>query len=232
MSSNNIILEKENLETYFSDLGKLLKKKIKNNTYSVELIVVGGASIILNYDFRGTTVDIDCIDVNGALMNEVVGQIADKYDLPEDWINTDFVKTASYSSSLIRYSTLYKTYGNGVLSIRTIKGEYLIAMKIMSGRKYKNDYSDIYGIIKWHKRNNKQITIDEVDKAIVELYGSLSKVDKDAYNFTSNVIKEIDSNSLNRIREKENVNLNKLKELRQESSVNEETVEKILEKIL
>ena len=93
--SYNKTLNKENLDLYFSDLGKLLKKKIHNKNLSVEIIVVGGASILLNYNFRNTTVDIDCIDVHNALMNEVVSEVAIKHNLPVDWINTDFKNTNS-----------------------------------------------------------------------------------------------------------------------------------------
>lgn len=50
--SYNKTLNKNDLDLYFSELGKLLKKKIRNKNISVEIIVVGGASILLNYNFR------------------------------------------------------------------------------------------------------------------------------------------------------------------------------------
>lgn len=54
--SYNKTLNKNDLDLYFSELGKLLKKKIRNKNISVEIIVVGGASILLNYNFRETTI--------------------------------------------------------------------------------------------------------------------------------------------------------------------------------
>ena len=63
----------------------------------MKFIVVGGASILLNYSFRMSTVDIDCIDVNDALMNEVINEIGDKYSLPTGWINTDFLNIADFN---------------------------------------------------------------------------------------------------------------------------------------
>ena len=62
------------------------------------------------------------------------------------WINTDFMKTTSYTPNLVQYSRYYKTFSN-ILQIRTISAEYLVAMKLMSYREYKNDKSDIVGVL-------------------------------------------------------------------------------------
>lgn len=106
---------KQQLDNIFKDIAKELKKKLKNRDFSYELIIVGGASILLNYSFRMTTIDIDCLDVNDALMNEIVNEVGSKYQLPNGWINTDFIKTNSYTPKLIQYSEFYKSFSNGVL---------------------------------------------------------------------------------------------------------------------
>lgn len=226
--SRNKTLNKADLDLYFSDLGKLLKKKIRNKNLSVEIIVVGGASILLNYNFRDTTVDIDCIDVHDALMNEVVNEVANKYDLPTNWINTDFKNTSSYSQKLVNYSSFYKTY-YGVLNIRTIKGEYLIAMKIVSARKYKNDYSDIYGIIKWYKDNNIDLSMDQIDKSIDELYSSHDRVDKDAYEYTKHLVENINSVPIETIKKSEEENLKIIKNKKNIDQI--DNIDEILKKI-
>ena len=53
-------------------------KHIKAPCFSYELIIVGGASILLNYSFRQSTLDIDCVDINDALMNEIINKVGDK----------------------------------------------------------------------------------------------------------------------------------------------------------
>ena len=178
-----MLISLENIEQIFRDFAKILKKKNRTNGLSCELIVVGGASVLLNYGFRETTEDIDCYDMNGALMNEVVEEIAKKYNLPYDWINTGFVNTGSYSPKIIQYSSFYKSYGNGVLNIRTIKDEYLIAIKMVSARKYKTDYSDIVGIISSCK--NKGITFEysQIEQALINLYGNANIVKPDIVDF-------------------------------------------------
>ena len=47
----------------------------------------------------------------------------------------------------------------------------MIAMKAMSGRRYRFDMSDIVGILWEHSKNNAPITRQEVDNAIALLYG-------------------------------------------------------------
>ena len=176
-------LTKSQLESIFKDLAKQLKSKLRGNNFSYELIIVGGASILLNYSFRMSTIDIDCLDVNDALMNEVVNEVGEKHNLPNGWINTDFIKTNSYTPKLIQYSSFYKSYSNGTLVIRTIKDEYLVAMKMVAARNYQHDISDIYGIIV----ENKRITFEAIEKAIIDLYGSLNIVENRVIEFVKDI---------------------------------------------
>lgn len=92
---------KDKLDNIFADIAKEVKKKLNGKNFSYELIIVGGASILLNYSFRMSTIDIDCLDVNDALMNEIVNKVGEKYDLPNGWINTDFIRTNSYTPKLV-----------------------------------------------------------------------------------------------------------------------------------
>ena len=172
-------LSKEQLDALFKDIAKELKKKLKGKKFSYELIVVGGASILLNYSFRMSTIDIDCLDLNDALMNEIVNEVGNKYQLPNGWINTNFIKTNSYTPKLIQYSSFYKSFYNGTLIIRTIKDEYLIAMKMVAARKYKHDYSDIYGILK----ENQSLNFEMITRAVINLYGSFDVVSNETLNF-------------------------------------------------
>ena len=184
MASYN--LTKEQLDNIFKELANALKKKLKGKKFSYELIIVGGASILLNYSFRISTIDIDCLDMNDALMNEIVNDVANKYHLPNGWINTDFIKTNSYTPKLIQYSTFYKSYANDTLIVRTIKDEYLIAMKMVAARKYKHDYSDIYGILK----ENKALKYEDILSAINDLYGSVKIVSADMLEFVRKLFED------------------------------------------
>ncbi len=53
--------------------------------------------------------------------------LGDKYNLPVGWLNSDFMKTKSYSPQLIEVSVEFKTFSN-ILQVRTVSAEYRIAI--------------------------------------------------------------------------------------------------------
>lgn len=61
-------------------------------------------------------------------------------------------------------------------------------MKLMSGRKYKNDISDIVGIINSCKANNKTITYDMIDNAVKNLYDNWDGIDKDIIKILDGIL--------------------------------------------
>ena len=169
---------KENIDEYLNELSKIYKKLV-GRKFPAEIILIGGAAIIERYGFREITTDIDAIIYAASAMKQAINEICDKYQLPSDWLNADFKKTASYSEKLIQYSDYYKTF-NQILTVRIVKPDYLIAMKLCSGRRYKHDLSDIVGILSEHKKNNNPITYEMIDNAIKELYGSWDAVSEHA----------------------------------------------------
>jgi hypothetical protein len=108
-------------------------------------------------------------------MKEATRKVGDRLGLPNDWFNADFVRTESYSPKLVQYSKYYKTYSN-VLTVRTVSAEYLIAMKLRSGRRYKKDLSDIAGILMEQKENGVPIQKEQIQKAVENLYGSMDSL--------------------------------------------------------
>ena len=129
---------KENLDIYLKELAKEFRKK-NGTKMPAEIILIGGASILINYGFREMTYDIDAIIKSSGVMKDAINVVGDKLELPVGWLNTDFVNTKSYTPHLIEHSKYYKTFAN-VLQIRTVSAEYLVAMKLMAGRQYKNDF--------------------------------------------------------------------------------------------
>ena len=63
-----------------------------------------------------------------------------------------------------------------MLNIRTISAEYLVAMKLMSGRRYKKDLSDIIGILSEQKRMGKSLSYQQIDCAVRNLYGGWDNI--------------------------------------------------------
>lgn len=167
MSHNSFT--KENLDTYLKELAKEFRK-LNGKSMPAEIILVGGAAILTNYGFRDMTTDIDAVIKASSVMKDAINNVGDKFDLPNGWFNSDFMRTGSYSPKLNEISVYYKTF-YGVLNVRTVAAEYLIAMKLRSGRKYKNDLSDIIGILAEHEKHGKAITLESVNSAVEKLYG-------------------------------------------------------------
>ena len=187
-SEKQIEFTKENLDTYLKEVAKEYRKQVGKNM-PAEIILIGGASVLVNYGFRNMTTDIDAVIHASSVMKDVINRIGDRYDLPNGWLNQDFVRTESYSPNLSRYSEYFRTYSN-VLTVRTIAAEYLIAMKLRSGRQYKSDLSDVLGIKKKKKKRENPITLERIQKAVSELYRDWNTLPETSQNFILNVMRD------------------------------------------
>ena len=188
MSSNSFT--KENLDTYLKELAKTFRK-INGKLMSAEIVLVGGAAILTNYGFRDMTTDIDAVIHSASSMKDAINMVGDKFNLPNRWLNADFMSTGSYSPKLDEFSVYYKSF-YGVLSVRTIAAEYLIAMKLRSGRKYKNDLSDVIGILAEHEKKCSPITLEKIDVAVTNLYGGWEAFPEDSKSFIEDAFKNGD----------------------------------------
>lgn len=160
---------KDNLDSYLKELAKEFRK-INGSRTPAEITLIGGAAVLVNYGFREMTYDVDAIIQASSSMKDAINHVGDRMGLPNGWLNTDFVRTTSYTPKLTQYSKYYKTFSN-VLQVRTISAEYLIVMKLMAGRQYKNDLSDVVGILLEQKTTEKEIGLDAIKRAANELYG-------------------------------------------------------------
>lgn len=176
---------KENLEYYLKEVAKEFRKR--GHGTSAEMILVGGASVLINYEFRMASYDIDAAYDVPSVMKEAINAVGDKFGLPTGWLNDDFKKTTSYTPKIIQYSEYYRTFSN-VLQIRTIRAEYLVAMKLMSGRQHKKDLSDIAGIMYEQQMAGKPLTYEKIDKAVCNLYDNWDGISDYAKNTLSRIM--------------------------------------------
>ena len=172
---------KENLDLYLQELAKEFRKQ-NGKSMPAEIVLIGGASVLINYGFREMTYDLDAIINAASSMKDAINAVRDKYNLPNGWLNDDFMQTDSYTPKINHYSRYYRTFSN-VVSFRTVTGEYLVAMKLRSGRQYKYDRSDVIGILWEHEKSGDPLTLDRIKKAIVDLYGSYDILQDDVKQF-------------------------------------------------
>lgn len=181
---------RENLDSYLRELAKEFRKK-NGSRMPAEIILIGGASILINYGFREMTYDMDAIIKSSGAMRDAINTVGDRLGLPIGWLNTDFVHTNSYTPRLAEHSKYYKTFAN-ILQIRTVSAEYLVAMKLMAGRQYKNDLSDIVGILIEQEERNEPLSFKIIQKAIVDLYDTYDKIPEDSRTFIEALYKKED----------------------------------------
>lgn len=189
-SENTNTFTKENLNTYLSELAKQYRK-LCGKTVKAEIILVGGAAVLANYDFRDMTTDVDALIQATSSMKDAINMVGDKYGLPNGWLNADFTRTASYSMKLVQHSQYYRTFSN-VLQVRTVNAEYLVAMKLMSGRQYKHDLSDVIGILVEHLEKGAPLTMADIEKAVAELYESWEKLPATSQSFIRSAMEHTD----------------------------------------
>lgn len=220
---------KDNLDSYLKELAKEFRK-LNGTKMPAEIILIGGASILINYGFREMTYDMDAIIQASSCMKDAFNIVGERMNLPRGWLNTDFTQTSSYSPKLIQYSKYYKTFSN-VLKIRTVSDVYLIVMKLMAGREYKNDLSDIIGILIEQKNSDKEINLNNIKKAALDLYDGYEKLPESSRNFMESVFQHSDLLTLyERTRNYEKQNKEVLLEFqnRYPNTLNEDNLENIL----
>lgn len=177
---------KDNIDLYLKELAKEYRRQAGRGLHA-ELILIGGAAVLINYGFRSMTTDIDALIQASSAMRDAIHIVGDRFKLPSAWLNADFKSTASYTVKLIEFSVYYRTYSN-VLSVRTIAAEYLIAMKLRSGRQYKSDLSDVLGVLAEHEKRGIPITMARIRKAVTDLYGDWDSLPEPSRAFIENVM--------------------------------------------
>ena len=179
---------KENIDLYLKEVAKEYRKQV-GKKMPAELVLIGGASVLFNYGFRNMTTDIDALIQAASAMKEAINRVGDRHGLPNGWLNADFTNTDSYSAKLSQFSVYYKTYAN-IVTIRTVVAEYLIAMKLRSGRQYKSDLSDILGVLAEHEKRGTPITMEQIRKAVDDLYGDWESLPETSQAFIGNVMED------------------------------------------
>lgn len=187
-------ITKGNLDTYLKALAKQFRK-LNGKAMPAEITLIGGASILINYGFRDSTYDVDALIHASSAMKDAINYVTDTLGLPNGWLNEDFKNTKSYTPRLVNYSKYYRTFSN-VLTIRTITGEYLVAMKLMAYRQYKHDISDIVGILREQQNSGDPLTLERIDKAVTDLYDSWENLPENAQSVIQSILANEDMDAL------------------------------------
>ena len=220
---------REDLDRYLKELAKEFRKR-SGKSMPAEITLIGGASVVINYGFREMTYDMDAILDAASSIKDAIRFVGDHFGLPAGWLNDDFMKTESYTPGIVRYSQYYRTFSN-VMTVRTITGEYLIAMKLRSGRQYKYDRSDVIGILWEQEKRGDPLSLERIRKAVEDLYGSYEALSADVRQFIEAAVRDGRYEALySRVRQAEAENRKNLLEYQEEKPavINRDNVNEIL----
>ena len=192
--SAEIAFGKDQIDSYLKEVAKQYKK-LNRKGMPAEITLIGGASILINYGFRDSTYDIDALIHASSSMKDAINYVTDTMGLPNGWLNDDFKHTTSYTPRLVSFSQYYRTFSN-IVTIRTISGEYLVAMKLKAFRQYKHDISDIVGILREHVHSDDPLTFERIDKAVKDLYDGWESMPDSALSMIQSILADEDMDAL------------------------------------
>jgi predicted nucleotidyltransferase len=121
------LLERDELVAALTQLGELALVR----GLHIELIIVGGAAMVLGFNARASTHDVDAVVIptsHTALLRELAQQVAQARDWPADWLN-DAAK--GYLVGISSGPVLVSAPG---IEVRAPATEQLLAMKLSAWR--------------------------------------------------------------------------------------------------
>ena len=192
--SAEIAFCKDQIDSYLKEVAKQYRK-LNRKGMPAEITLIGGASILINYGFRDSTYDVDALIQASSSMKDAINYVTDTMGLPNGWLNEDFKNTKSYTPRLVSYSKYYRTFSN-VVTVRTITGEYLVAMKLMDYRQYKHDISDIVGVLREQQKAGDPLSYERIEKAVTDLYDGWEKLPVDAQTMIRSILANEDFGEL------------------------------------
>jgi len=81
-----VMLSRHDIDAALTRLGELAQQQ----STRVELLVMGGAAMVLAYDARQSTRDVDVLirfPREARIVRDLAKQVGQEQDLPEDWLN-------------------------------------------------------------------------------------------------------------------------------------------------
>lgn len=107
-----------------------LSEELARREQHAEIVIVGGAALVLLFDARESTKDVDAYFVTpeAALLRDAVQAVANRLDLPGDWLN-DGAK-----GYFVGVTTGDVLFASSTLTVRAASTAQLLAMKLAAWR--------------------------------------------------------------------------------------------------
>jgi hypothetical protein len=131
----------------------IINERLKEQGLSGELCLFGGAVMCLVFDSRSVTKDVDAIFAPTAAFYRIIKNIADEYELPDDWLNPSVKGFVSANHDVQLFEKLSH------LTIYAASAPYMLAMKCLAARGDTCDTEDIRFLLQY-------LNIQSVDQAV------------------------------------------------------------------
>ena len=148
-------LSKKMIQTLFEDL---------NNELAIldtkaDLFVIGGTAMVMAYDARPSTKDIDGIWQPSEPIRKIIKLLSEKYDIDADWLND----AAKGLMPNVQDENPVVIFDGSYISVSAPSPQYLLATKILASR-LDRDEVDIELLVKLCEITNVDQCIAIVDK--------------------------------------------------------------------
>lgn len=172
-------LSKKQILQYLEELSvAMARKNLKG-----EILLFGGAAMVLAFNARPSTKDVDAVFLPKKEIYAISKEIANKHHLSEEWLNDSvkgFITSDSFQQNLfVRYSNL---------SVYIPEPQYLLAMKCMSMRigVESSDIDDIKTLLE-HLKIKKA---EDVFK-LIEKYYPQNKIPQKTFYAIDDILKKL-----------------------------------------
>lgn len=139
------MLDARRMRVLFDAIGRMLAEAGQR----AEISVYGGSALILMYDFREATRDIDYVPMlgNAEIVSRIADEIGRRENLPEGWLN-DAVSIFTSDRPDFQLVGDFPAGAPG-LRVYSASPRYLLAMKVMAMRSSleTSDVSDIWHLV-------------------------------------------------------------------------------------
>ncbi len=127
-----------------------------------DICIYGGAAMILAFDARRATRDVDAIFLPHGVVVEVAREVAKELGLPLGWLNDG---VSVYVSSVADQGQP-SIYDHPNLRVRSVSARHLTAMKAHAARGYASDKEDLVVLV----RHLGLTTASEVEQLCAEVF--------------------------------------------------------------
>lgn len=143
---------------------RLLSARLQEKGVVGEINILGGTAMMLAFQARQATKDVDAIFAPVDIVREAARSVAGELDLPDDWLN-DAAK--GFASERPRYQKVEGVEFSN-LRLQSPVPEYLLAMKVMAARAgfqgERGDGEDIQFLIELLKLRNSEEVLNIVQE--------------------------------------------------------------------